>query len=294
MVTTGHHPADCAIAIGVGFILSSGDQGSDDDQAPAADTPTDPTADSADETAPAVADATETSDQPTETATSGSDDTATPTADDAADDATQTAPPITATPPPAPPASDEVSPPPADTGFVEDFSSNERNWSVGALETGETTTIEDGVFKVRWSGTGASYEVYSGQTYTDFAAELDCALIEGGDNVSCGIVFAEETGVGLYEFEVLNTLYRLNRQEGGNTPITLVSGDPGGMMQVGQTNQLRVVRRNNEIQLYLNDQLLTTMTDTMFVTGRVGISTNSYSETGAEIWLDNLRIEVLP
>jgi hypothetical protein len=75
----------------------------------------------------------------------------------------------------------------------------------------------------------------------------------------------------------------------------LTEGDPAGIIKPGAPNRLRVIKRGDEIRLYLNDTLLDTLSDATYPTGKVGVSTNSYIESGpAEIWFDNFSVWQLP
>lgn len=66
-------------------------------------------------------------------------------------------------------------------------------------------------------------------------------------------------------------------------------------MNVGGVNHLRVIKQGDQIQIFLNDTLLNTVSDSTYQTGKIGISTNSYNESGGvEVWFDNFAIWELP
>lgn len=173
--------------------------------------------------------------------------------------------------------------------FFDEFVDNRNNWFTGVYDEIETDLIEDGVFKVIWAGDGFSYEIYEVRDFADFIAEVDCLVVAGGGNASCGIVFAQVPDVGFYEFEVFEDYYRLNLIADDLTE--LVSGDPTDIIAPGQPFNLRVVREGSRIRLWINQVLVGDLDDATFGSGKVGVSTNSYDEAGGvEVNFDNIAI----
>ncbi|NJN15561.1 MAG: hypothetical protein HC822_04330 [Oscillochloris sp.] len=179
--------------------------------------------------------------------------------------------------------------------FYDEFVDNRNAWFTGVFQEIETDVIEDGVFKVIWTANGSSYELYEVRELTNFIAEVDCLIAQGGPDGSCGIVFGQRNDVGFYKYELFEDYYRLFLVPAEGDPELLVEGDPAGIVRPGEPNNLRVIKRGDEIRLYLNDILLDTINDSSYPTGKVGVSTNSYREEGGvEIWFDNFGVWALP
>ncbi len=175
--------------------------------------------------------------------------------------------------------------------FKDEFDDNRNNWFVGILNDRETDEIGDGVFKVRWAGKGSSYERYEGRELTNFVAEVDCLINTGGNDGGCGIVFAEKKDVGYYKFEVFDNYYWLLATYPEGDPTILAEGDPTGVMNPGEVNNLRVIKQGDQIRIFLNGVPLKTVKDSTYQTGKVGVSTKSDNEKGGvEIWFDNFVI----
>lgn len=175
--------------------------------------------------------------------------------------------------------------------FKDAFVDNRNAWFTGVFEEIETDVIEDGVFKVKWTAKGASYELYEVRGIANFVADVDCLIHQGGTDGSCGLVFDQDKDVGFYKFEVFDDYYRLSIIPNEGDPIALVEGDPAGIVKPGDVNNLRVFRRGDEIRIFLNGTLLNTLHDSTYQTGKIGVSTNSYSESDpVEIWFDNFTI----
>ncbi|NNJ11934.1 zinc-ribbon domain-containing protein [Chloroflexales bacterium ZM16-3] len=179
--------------------------------------------------------------------------------------------------------------------FKDDFVDNRNRWFTGVFEDIETDTIEGGVFKVNWTAKGTSYELYEVRELTNFVADVDCLVYQGGTDGSCSLVFAQKTDVGFYKFELFDDYYRLFVVSSGSDPVDLAEGDPAGIVNPSNVNSLRVIKQGDQIQLFLNGTLLDIVSDSTYQIGKVGVSTNSYNESGGvEVWFDNFVIWELP
>ncbi len=179
--------------------------------------------------------------------------------------------------------------------FQEEFLDNRNLWTTGRFNDMETSTIENGTMRVAWDGEGSSYEVYEGQRFTNFVAEVECAVVQGVGQASCGIIVTANQAEGAYEYEVLNDLYRLGfYSQQGETLRVPLSGDPASSVKTTGINRLRLEHEAPEMRLYLNDQLLDSTSAIALGSSNVGISTNSYAADGAEIIINSFRIWALP
>lgn len=175
--------------------------------------------------------------------------------------------------------------------FRDEFVDNHNLWFTGVFQEVETDLIEDGRFKVRWSGKGTSYELWDSRELSDFAAEVECQVVTGGINGSCALVFTQANEVGFYKFEVFANYYRLAVIADGAEPLILAEGRPDAAFDVSQPFRLRVVRRASRIIAALDGQTLATIDDDTFLSGKVGISTSSYSVAGGvEVQFDTFVI----
>ncbi len=183
----------------------------------------------------------------------------------------------------------------AKLAFSDSFVDNRNAWFTGVFEEIETDKIEDGVFKVQWTARGTSYELYEVRKFTNFIAEVDCLVYQGGGDGSCSLIFDQETDVGFYKYEIFDDYYRLFIVMASGDPVTLSEGDPAGIVNAGGVNRLRVIRQGAQIRIFLNETLLDTLNDTTYQGGKIGVSTNCYSDAGGvEVWFDNFSIWELP
>ncbi len=175
--------------------------------------------------------------------------------------------------------------------FYDEFVDNRNAWFTGVFQDIELNLIEDGVFKVLWSGKDTSYEVYELSSFTDFIGEVDCRIARGGGDGSCGLIFAQQRNVGFYKFEFFIDYYRLSIILAEGEPVILAEGDPRRITTVGDQNRLRVIRQGERIRLFINDALAADLRDNTLGAGRVGVSTACYNaEGGVEVHFDNFGI----
>ncbi|MGB9739002.1 MAG: family 16 glycoside hydrolase [Chloroflexus sp.] len=179
--------------------------------------------------------------------------------------------------------------------FYDEFVDNRNAWFTGVFQEVELDVIEDGVFKVFWTGRGASYELYELSSFTDFIAEVDCRIARGSGDGSCALVFAHQKDVGFYKFELFIDYYRLSVIAAAGDPVILAEGDPRRLTTVDTFNRLRVIRQGARIRVFINDVLVAEVNDTTYPSGRIGVSTACYrAEGGVEVQFDNIAIWSFP
>jgi len=179
--------------------------------------------------------------------------------------------------------------------FYDEFIDNRNAWFTGIFQEIELDLIEDGVFKVFWTGKGTSYELYELSSFTNFISEVDCRIARGGGDGSCSLVFGHRRDTGFYKFEFFIDYYRLFTVPIEGELVTLAEGDPRQFTTIGEMNRLRVIRQGDRIRLFINGVLVGDLRDTTFAAGRIGVSTTCYrDEGGVEVHFDNFAIWSLP
>lgn len=182
----------------------------------------------------------------------------------------------------------------ATPAFFERFDTNRNYWYTGMFSDTEMVDVVDGVLRSTWHGIGTSYEVYV-EEFTNFIAEVDCAIVKGGRDGGCGLIFAHTAHHGFYEFELYTDYYRLSLYQETHDPSILLEGNPMDIFKPNGFNRMRVVRINNEIRLFVNDTLLAKGEDTTFPSGKIGIATLSHREAGGvQVEIDNFSLWRLP
>lgn len=175
--------------------------------------------------------------------------------------------------------------------FRDQFVDNRNAWYTGVFQDIESNTIADGVFKVNWTGRGTSYELYMVRDLNNFITEVDCRIVQGGSEASCGLIFGQNEDIGYYKYELFEDYYRLFLVRAVGEPLTLAEGSPGELFALDEPNRLRVVREGERLRIFLNGVLLAEASDATYPSGKVGVTTSSYSdEGGVELWFDDFVI----
>lgn len=135
------------------------------------------------------------------------------------------------------------------------------------------------------------------QTYGDFAFQVKMSFTQGTATDHGGIVFRTngEAAADGYEYSMrADGRYDLIRCRPHNCDVVLASGMASGFAAgLHVSNQLGVVAHGSTISFYVNGHLLSSVTDSGFATGYLGVQNNSnnggtQSEviyTDAELWL---------
>lgn len=182
--------------------------------------------------------------------------------------------------------------PAAGTGvlFADDFSDPTTGWSQRD-QPGGWTRYEEGSFHITvrlpdlymWSSTSRSF--------ADFTVEVDGRLIEGPPDGIYGVIFRQQDEDNFYEFDIsADGRYTLIRfRDGQWQPI--VDWTETQMIQQGRSlNRLRVDAVGSTIRVYVNGQLLASVTDASFRQGDIALVAGTGDTPGTHAAFDNLQV----
>lgn len=156
---------------------------------------------------------------------------------------------------------------------------------------------------------GSAYHVFDNQAntyqtcaanktdYTNFTFQVEMVIKSGGDSAGGGLIFRADNADSKY--------YRLYIDQQGNYGI-LVSVDTTGTngnarrlqtgvasqftTGLGQTNTIGVAVRGDQISFYVDHQQVTTVTDSTYTHGQIGVTADELSGnteviyTNAKLW----------
>lgn len=155
---------------------------------------------------------------------------------------------------------------------------------------------------------GSAYHVTDSQTntyntcaasktdYSDFTVQVEMVIKQGGANAGGGLIFRADNANSKY--------YRLYIDQQGNYGL-LVSVDTTGTngnarslkegtasqfsTGLGQTNTISIVARGDQISFYINQQLVTTIADSTYSHGQIGVTADTLSGK-TEVVYNNLKV----
>lgn len=179
----------------------------------------------------------------------------------------------------------------------DDFSDSNSGWGVSSADWG-TFAYEDGEYgisieKMNWFG----YHLNSvSGKQEDFTAEVDVRKLSQGTDDAAGIVFRDQMGQGKDSFYVFwvdcnNGTYDIEKYIQGVWAPSLKDFTSSNYIQRGaNTNRLKVMCKGSQIEVYVNDNKLTTVTDTSFSRGFIGLAAETFTSSNAHYHFDNFKL----
>jgi hypothetical protein len=134
-----------------------------------------------------------------------------------------------------------------------------------------------------------------GTSFDDVIVEVDAHLAAGSSDGHFGALCRYVDTGDFYYFAISADGYYaiFRRQSGGG--LDVLTGDGSGMIfspaigREGQINRIRAVCQGNELSLYVNDELLDTVTDDAHSRGDVGVGAGSGFEGDVRILFDEFN-----
>jgi hypothetical protein len=198
------------------------------------------------------------------------------------------------------------------TGFDGDDSNRDWEQAAGRL----SAEISDGVMRLDVGTAGDGVVAPLRWYFTNFDLHVQMTAVEGPENNSYGVAFRQRDLNNYYYFLISSDgYYQVNRVV-NNVTKELSTWIASDVIQqgVGETNQIRVVGRGDQFQFYINDQLvelcipddpeakstytgecmagqmLTTLTDSTHVYGRLGLTVITLDEPDVVVDFDQVVV----
>jgi hypothetical protein len=157
---------------------------------------------------------------------------------------------------------------------------------------------EGGEYFIELMGEGwrGYWRAYPGQTFSDFAAEVQVRFETDVEQVGGGLIWRLQIPNSAYEyycFKITSTGgYALWKNVDGEFQTLIPSTDSPHINTGIATNNLKVVAADDSISLYVNDQHLADFTDSSLSEGQIGLWAEAVGRpsTTNRIFFDNLRI----
>ena len=137
---------------------------------------------------------------------------------------------------------------------------------------------------------------YPGERFDDVSIEADVYLASGAQDSHFGLLCRHTGGDNFYYFAVsADGYYGIFRRVDGGGLEVLTAGGRGmafsPAIRTGeQTNHVMAVCRGDELSLYVNGELLETVTDEAHTRGDVGVGAGSGPEGAARVQFDNFTV----
>jgi hypothetical protein len=168
------------------------------------------------------------------------------------------------------------------------------NWMFEEDEHGSTTIVNDQLVVSVNSPNTIQFTTLTEPAFSDFLLEVDAWQRSGSTESSYGILFRMQDNQQFYRFEVTGTgLFMVERHNADGSWTRLVpEWTPTEALNKGLNvpNRLKVIATGSELAFYVNDILLTQVTDDLYQSGTIGLDAGTFSGGSVQVSFDNLRI----
>jgi hypothetical protein len=205
---------------------------------------------------------------------------------------------IVATPTPVPTNTPLPSPTPVPSATPASVLFEDSEFTNSCITTSTTDVerfVENGQFNMRViTPSFVSWTECTKVEYKDFVVEVDASQVSGPDNNTYGIIFRYGLDTNeFYTFSISGDGYYVLAIDGADRegPEMIVDWTQSSAIKQGvQTNHLKVVAIGENIQYYVNDQLLGETQNSNLSTGTIGFFAGALDEGNVLVSFDNLKI----
>ncbi len=186
---------------------------------------------------------------------------------------------------------------PAQTGksilYKDDFSSSSSGWPVASDADKAANYTADGQYQIQAITKEQDVWAHPGVTFSDVSIEVDATKASGTDNNGFGVVCRFVDDNNFYFFMVSSDGYQvIGKYEGGKAKY--LSSDKmqaaSGINAGNVTNHVRGDCVGSTLTLYVNGKQLSSVTDTSFTTGDVGLIVGTFEDPNVSVNFDNFVV----
>lgn len=162
--------------------------------------------------------------------------------------------------------------------FQDRFDNPRSGWGEDQREEFERG-YQDGEYFIELRTSNWFAWAYRGDKFTDVSVEVNARLASGAPDGHFGVLCRYVDAENFYYFAVgADGYYAIFRRAGGN--VRILTGDGSGMLpspaiRTGQRNQIRAVCLGDSLSLYVNGEMVATVSDRTLTRGHVGLGAGS-------------------
>jgi len=179
--------------------------------------------------------------------------------------------------------------------YEDDFSADQAGrWITEGDELGSTSL--DGerlVIDINAANT-LQYSTLAEADFSDIDLRVNATLLDGGLDSTYGVLFRMQGSDSFYRFEIMSDghymIERLNLDGTWKRFVDDWQRSDAILPGLNSTNELRIVAVGPDISFYVNDELLTDISDSALVAGAVALDAGTFGVPKATVAFDNLTI----
>ena len=193
------------------------------------------------------------------------------------------------------PTSEVVPPAPSggQTLFQDDFSDANSGWPTASDADKSADYSADGQYLIQAITTQQDVWAHPGQNFSDVTVEVDATKSSGPDNNGFGVVCRFQDNDNFYYFMVSSDGFQVigKYEAGENKYLTADKMQPTSAINAGSTsNHVRGDCNGSTLTLYANGEQLSSVTDTSFTSGDVGVIVGTFDEPNVGVLFDNFVV----
>jgi hypothetical protein len=181
--------------------------------------------------------------------------------------------------------------------FLEDFSTNKKEWPTGIRNTDYANTSRefDGG-QYLWTITSkrgfvAWVEPTVNRSYSDFHATIECTLF-GSDTAECGLIFRMDPSDNYYYFDVDNSgrfsFYLRYKDEWEK----IIGQTSNSQIKIGKPNRITVIAEGSHFIFLVNDKFVAEAVDDRVGVGSIMMAYSLDDNEQATFKFDNFEIRI--
>ncbi len=182
------------------------------------------------------------------------------------------------------------------TGPIEDafIPGQTGNWLLEQDAVGSSAIVNEQLVITVAAPNTLQYAALPDRRLADFVLEVDAWLRAGPPESSYGVLFRVQDNGQFYRFDVTgNGLYMIERRAADGTWARLVpewTSTAAINQGLNVANRLKIIAAGPELAFYVNDILLTQVSDATLVEGLVALDAGSFAGNSLQVSFDNLSI----
>ncbi len=176
--------------------------------------------------------------------------------------------------------------------FQDDFSDTGSGWDHMSSDKA-TTDYQDGIYRIYVSDSNSDYWANPGLSFGDVRVEVEASKVAGPDDNDLGVICRYQDTQNFY-FGLISSdgFAGIGKVKAGDQK--LISGDQlesaDAVRQGNSKNTLRLDCVGNSLTLVVNGTQVSSVTDSDFTTGDVGLMAGTYDTPGTDIQFDNFIV----
>ena len=177
--------------------------------------------------------------------------------------------------------------------FQDDFSNTNSGWPAATDNEKSANYSSDGQYLMQALTPQQDVWAHPGQNFTDVSVEVDATKASGPDNNGFGVVCRFQDNDNFYYFMVSSDGYQVigKYAAGTNKYLSAEKMQQTNAIRSGnEVNHIRGDCKGSTLTLYANGQQLSSVTDTSFTSGDVGLIVGTFDDPNVGVLFDNFAV----